>query len=83
MSQHFGTVMSFDATFSHGHLSQDENSGVPMQFDASHVEGLRSPGVGERVTFDIVNNDQQGHAENIQRVGGDLEAYQDFGGLYS
>jgi len=58
-----------------------------VQFESNQVEGLRSLSVGERVSFDVVEDaaegDQQGHAKNIQRIAGDLEAYQDQGGLYS
>ena len=56
-----------------------------MQFESNQVEGLRSLSVGERVSFEVVEDaaegDQQGHAKNIQRIAGDLEAYQDQGGL--
>jgi len=85
--QQSGTVTSLNATFTDGYLSHDQDSGALVQFESNQVEGLRSLTVGERVSFDVVEDaakpDQQGHAENIQRVAGDLEAYQDQGGLYS
>ena len=83
MSQQSGTVKSFEDDFTRGHLSQDGNSGLFVHFSSDQVEGLRSLSVGERVSFDVVQDEYQGHAENIQRIGGDLEAYQDQGGLYS
>ena len=83
MPQQSGTVRSFNDTFTSGRLAHDQNSGASVQFGSDQVEGLRSLSVGERVSFDIVQQNQQGHAENIQRIGGDLEAYQDLGGLYS
>jgi cold shock CspA family protein len=87
VSQQSGTVRSLNATFTEGYLSDDQNSGAFVQFESNQVEGLRSLSVGERVSFDVVEDatepDQQGHAENIQREAGDLEAYQDQGGLYS
>lgn len=83
MSQQSGTIRSFDNSFTHGSLSHDQNSGASVQFGADQVQGLKSLSVGERVSFDVVEEDKQGHAENIQRVGGNLESYQDLGGLYS
>lgn len=86
-SQQSGTVRSLNATFTDGYLSHDQNSGASVQFESNQVEGMRSLSVGERVSFDIVEDaakdGRQGHAENIQREAGDLEAYQDRGGLYS
>jgi cold shock CspA family protein len=107
MSQQSGKVTSFDDTFTHGRLSHDQNSGASIQFDSDQIKELKSLGVGERVSFDVVQEEKlegaqeeklelvqqqklhlvqeekQAHAENIQRVAGDLEAYQDQGGLYS
>ena len=87
VSQQSGTVRSLNATFTEGYLSHDQSSGAFVQFESNQVEGLRSLSVGERVSFDVVEDaperDEQGHAKNIQRVAGDLEAYQDQGGLYS
>ena len=86
-SQQSGTVRSLNATFTDGYLSHDQDSGASVLFESNQVEGLRSLSVGERVLFDIVEDaaapDQQGHAENIHREAGDLEAYQDQGGLYA
>ena len=85
--QQSGSVRSLNATFTDGYLSHDQNSGIFVQFESNQVEGLRSLSVSERVSFDVVEDaaegDQQGHAKNIQRIAGDLEAYQDQGGLYS
>ena len=85
--QQSGTVTSLNATFTDGYLSHDQENGAFVQFESNQVEGLKSLSVGEKVSFDVVEDatkgDQQGHAENIHRVAGDLEAYQDQGGLYS
>lgn len=87
MSQESGTVASFNNTFTHGRLSHDQNAGASIDFASDQVAQLASLSVGERVTFEIVQDvtheDQQGQVVNVQRIGGDLEAYQDQGGLYS
>ena len=87
MSQESGTVASFNNTFTSGCLSHDQNTGAFIDFDSDQVAGLKHLSVGERVSFEITQDVTREHQRvrgvNVQRIAGDLEAYQDQGGLYS
>lgn len=83
MSHCTGTIKSFDPGTGSGYLSCNEDIGSPVLFNAHQVDGLKSLVVGEPVSYQLTGDSRQGHAEHVQRTMGNLEAYQNFGGLYS
>ena len=83
MHRHKGTISSLDQSSGDGLLSENNTIAGSMCFKAMHVDGQKSLCVGEPVSYDIVGKDTQEHAEHIRRSIGDLEVYQNFGGLYS
>lgn len=83
MSHRTGTIESFDQSTGLGYLSCNEDTELSVLFNARQVDGLKSLAVGEPVTYELLLERRQTHAEHIQRTIGNLEAYQDLGGLYS
>lgn len=82
MSYQTGTIKSFDQGTGVGYLTcnQDKRS-VP--FNSRQIDGLTSLAVGEPVSYQLIQERKEAHAEHIQRIGGNLESYQNLGGLYS
>ena len=83
MSHQTGTIQSFDEARGRGYLSCNGTSDGPILFRIRQIDGLKSLTAGEPVSYELIQGSKQVHAEHIQRTAGDLEAYRDFGGLYS
>lgn len=83
MSHQTGTVKSLNQGTGIGYLSCDAMVNACVTFDARQVDGLKSLAIGEPVSYELIQERRQAHAEHIQRTIGNLEAYQELGGLYS
>ena len=84
MLQQTGIVRSLDHRNGRGHLTPAGRREVSIPFDSLGSEEISSLSVGEHVLFEIAGGPQQQvHAEHIRRAIAHLEAYQDYGGLYS
>ena len=83
MHHQSGTVRSLNHNSGEGFLSQNHTAVGSIFFRQIHIDGHKSLCVGEPVLYDVVGEDQQEHAEHVRRSIGELEVYQDLGGLYS
>ena len=83
VSHQTGIITFFDQSTGIGYLSCHETSDLSVIFDSREVDGLKSLAVGEPVSYELVQERRNAHAEHIKRTIGNLEVYQDLGGLYS
>ncbi len=83
MRHQSGVVTALNQGSGEGFLSQGGTIEGVVSFKQMHVDGLRSLCVGEPVLYDVVGENRYKHAEHIRRSAGELEIYQNLGGLYS
>jgi cold shock CspA family protein len=83
MSQHAGVVTWISKPEGYGLVRRSGSYQDVVPFSLVGVEDHESLSKGEPVLFDLVQRGMNVCAENVTRTMGNLEAYQNFGGLYS
>jgi cold shock CspA family protein len=83
MSHQTGTITSFDQDTGVGYLTCNQGKRRSVYFNACQVDELTQLVAGEPVSYELIQERKQAHAEHIQRLLSNLEAYQHLGGLYS
>ncbi len=63
-----GTVKWFNAEKGFGFITTDEGNDVFAHFSHINMDGFKTLEEGEKVTFDVVQNEKGPQAENITRL---------------
>ena len=83
MSHQIGIIRAFNQSTGLGYLSGNLNHEALVRFDSHQTDGGKTLAVGEPVSYELIQQPKQAHAEHIQRTAGILGGYQGLGGLYS
>lgn len=65
---HSGTVKWFNAQKGYGFICDEEGKDIFVHFSGINQDGYKSLDEGEKVEFDVVNNEKGVQAVNVNKI---------------